>query len=57
VSTASIVSIITAGVILLINVYYLGDRHGYERGFNDGKYKTLINRLEEIEEEVKDAEF
>lgn len=56
-STASIVSIITAGVILLINVYYLGDRHGYERGFNDGKYKTLINRLEEIEEEVKDAEF
>ena len=41
-STISIISLVTAGIVLLINVYYLGDRHGYERGFNDGKYHTIF---------------
>lgn len=40
-----IISIVTAGIILLINVYYLGDRHGYERGFNDGKYKVMLEEF------------
>ena len=41
-STISIISLVTAGVILLINVYFLGERTGYEKGFNDGKYYTIF---------------
>ena len=46
-SIVNIISLVTAGVVLLINVYYLGDIHGYERGFNDGKYKTIFGSLKE----------
>ena len=41
-STVSIISLVTAGVMLLINVYFLGERAGYEKGFNDGKYHTIF---------------
>ena len=44
-STISIFSLVTAGIVLLINVYYLGDRHGYERGFNEGRYKANLEDI------------
>ena len=44
-SIGSIVSLITAGVALLINVYFLGDRNGFERGYKKGRYETLMEEF------------
>ena len=51
-SIANIISICTSILVLMIIVYSLGERRGYQRGFNDGKYKTLITNLEEIKNEL-----
>ena len=44
-SIGSTVSLIAAGVALLINVYFLGDRNGYERGYKEGRYTTLLEEF------------
>ena len=44
-STISIISLVTAGVMLLINVYVLGERQGYEKGFNDGRFKANLEDI------------
>ena len=51
-SIVNIISICTSLLVLMIVIYSCGERKGYQRGFNDGKYKTLINNLEEIKNEL-----
>lgn len=47
-SAVSIISLVTAGVLLLTDVYYIGKRSGYREGFTDGKFKTMIDDVEKI---------
>ena len=44
-STIKIISLVTAGVVLLINTYFLGERQGYEKGFDDGRFKAMLEDI------------
>lgn len=46
-NAANIISIIIAGMLLLINIYYLGALSGYQKGYEDGRYKTMIEKADE----------